>query len=600
MALATINATTNLTGSALTTNAPSDSSMFATGDALGAAVEPGPGPAARATGARPGAIEKSDAEHSPEPGGDFAVLLASLLASPMTSTVPMVPSAEVAPPDTWAVSEAGAPVTSGTRPRPAETQPDGPTSRLPAELPAVEVEQQFAGLSPIVASLFPPKTKAPNEPPSSPDADRIKTSQAPIGEVLRAQSFSASTAICSPTPESVLVATSSTKVPVGSGPLVSTANAADIPQAGSTDPVGARSLRATATNPQGTLARADDTRDLATNADRHSLAFTSPDHSADLAAPASSTDQQPAAAPTTNQSPPDALPDSTSAPSLTSATSGEIPTSLVRALSFSPTATRTDDADSETSPEGPAPVTIGASVARSPSVPESRRDTRPPENTLVANIASANPHTAKPSPERAELPPFNADVATAVPVSQGAASANAGNGAMAAGRSPVSVATPTVAAVSIAPPRELADQLVTSAHRFRGIDGSHQMSLELNPVDLGSVSIRLTVEGSTISMQMNTERAATGDLLRSSLAELRSSLSNGGFTAGNLSVGHHSMSNGAQTGQQSPHPDFAKDSSAPSTSTEGMDARSNSAAQRLRAVSNRTGGSHASRLDVQL
>ena len=591
MALATISSTTNRSGSALTMNAATDSSTFATDDALGVSIEPGPAP--QTTAARPDATEKSDTERSSEPGGDFAALLASLLASPIPSTVPTSPSAEVAPADTRAVSEAGGPEASETRARSAEPESDAPIGRRPAELQAVEIEQQFAGLSTIAMSILLPTAMEPKASLSLPDDGVSAASKIPVAEVPRTQSFDVSKVAGSPTPELSVRASSSTNVSVQLTTTISTAVAGGLADAGADASAGAGAL------PPGTLTRSDDTRGLATDADRQSLAFVSPGHSTDLAALSSPAAQQPTAA-TTNRPPQDEPPAPINAPTLTSPTPEEVSTSIVRALTVAPTPTPADDADDKTSPGGPLPVTIGSSVARTPPIPESRLDTRSSENTLVANIASATPHAAKPSPDRAEMPPSNADVATAVPVSPSVASVPAGNFAMAAGRSPAPIPTAGVAAASIASPCELADQLVTSAHRFRGVDGSHQMSLELNPTDLGSVSIRLTVEGSTISMQMNAERAATGDLLRSSLAELRSSLSNGGLTAGNLSVGQHSMSNGAQTGQQSPHPDFERNSSSPSTLTEGMDARSNSAAQRLRAVSNRTGGSPTARLDLQL
>ena len=588
MALATISSTTSLIGSASTMNASSDTSAFrralpggdtaepastlAADSALGVPAELGP--TARTTIARSGATDKSETENSPEPSGDFAVLLASLLALPTTSTVPPSPSpsAEVTPADSKTVSEAGAPVASGTGTRQADPESEAPMGRRPEELQAVEVEQQFAGLRPITASLFLPTATTPNDPSSPADTGMIQTSKTPVGEVLRTQSFDASTATGSPAPELSGTGSSSKNVSPRPVPTISTPGGGDV--------------------------RPDEARGLTTNADRQPLPPPSPDHSTNPAAPSSSANLE--STDTTDQPLQDASPAATSALSLTPVTTETTPTPVVRALTVLSTATRADDNDGETSPGDSEVATIGAPRAGSAPIPELRRDTRSSENNPRANIASAPPQPAKPSVERAELPPSDQDGPTVVPMGQAVASAAAGNSPTAAGRSPALVATGGVAAVSIASPRELADQLVTSAHRFRGVEGSHQMNLELNPADLGSVSIRLTVEGSTISMQMNAERAATGDLLRSSLAELRSSLSSGGFTTGTLSVGQHSLSNGAQTGQQSPHPDFARDSSASSTSTEGMDARSNSAAQRLRAVSNRTGGSHSSRLDVQL
>lgn len=256
------------------------------------------------------------------------------------------------------------------------------------------------------------------------------------------------------------------------------------------------------------------------------------------------------------------------------------PASAPRALAAPPEDMHTNDA-------GDIPIAgspVDANVVNVPTAVLSQAPS--PVKTLTGRGASVgrDDTVAKTSPIEAGVGPIAPAPAPAAPV-------------VAKTNVPGASVPSEIASTS---PRELADQVVTSAHRFRGQDGTHHMSLELNPVDLGSVSIRLTVEGSTVSMQMIAEREATGELLRSSLAELRLSLSSGGFTASSLGVGQHSAPTGGHTGQPSPHPDFARDSSAQPTSTEGMDARSNSALQRLRAVSNRTGGARASQLDLQL
>ena len=87
-------------------------------------------------------------------------------------------------------------------------------------------------------------------------------------------------------------------------------------------------------------------------------------------------------------------------------------------------------------------------------------------------------------------------------------------------------------------PRNVSDQVITAVKRYEGTDGEHRMSLELNPRGLGMVAIDLTIEGSTVHLHMTAEHASTGELLRSALDGLRTSLADGGFTSGSLDVNH--------------------------------------------------------------
>lgn len=86
--------------------------------------------------------------------------------------------------------------------------------------------------------------------------------------------------------------------------------------------------------------------------------------------------------------------------------------------------------------------------------------------------------------------------------------------------------------------RALAAQLVervgTLRHRE---DGDYELTIELEPADLGRVELRIRLEGGVVHVQVGAESSATTDLVRRSLPELRDALVQAGLDAGTLDVG---------------------------------------------------------------
>ncbi len=143
----------------------------------------------------------------------------------------------------------------------------------------------------------------------------------------------------------------------------------------------------------------------------------------------------------------------------------------------------------------------------------------------------------------------------------------------------------------------LADQVASNVKLYQGLDGEHRMTLELNPHGLGMVAIDLTVDGSTVHLRMTTEHASTGELLRSALDGLRSSLSDGGFTSSSFDVNQQARHQAGsdtnrQTGQQA---QGGPRSNLPSASSGRVDPRT-----RLSTLAASSLAAGQSRVDIQL
>lgn len=103
---------------------------------------------------------------------------------------------------------------------------------------------------------------------------------------------------------------------------------------------------------------------------------------------------------------------------------------------------------------------------------------------------------------------------------------------------------PSVAPAAPAVPEQLVS-LVSPLRRSP--DGTHRMSLQLRPEELGEVTVDVRVLGTQISLHLRADVSATTDLLRASLADLRLELEAAGFDAGSLDVG--------ADGREAPHGD---------------------------------------------
>jgi flagellar hook-length control protein FliK len=81
---------------------------------------------------------------------------------------------------------------------------------------------------------------------------------------------------------------------------------------------------------------------------------------------------------------------------------------------------------------------------------------------------------------------------------------------------------------------QLATVLAPAAHQA---DGSYQVSIRLQPEELGVVHVELHLEGSTVNVSLHADGDATRDMLRQNLGQLRQQLESGGLTTGRFEVG---------------------------------------------------------------
>ncbi len=106
--------------------------------------------------------------------------------------------------------------------------------------------------------------------------------------------------------------------------------------------------------------------------------------------------------------------------------------------------------------------------------------------------------------------------------------------------------------------RVLAAQLVERVGALRhDPDGDYELSLELEPADLGRLELRVRLEGGVVHVHVGADSSATHDLLRRSLPELRDALMESGLSAGSLGVGtrDHAAGGGpGPDGQSFPRP----------------------------------------------
>lgn len=91
--------------------------------------------------------------------------------------------------------------------------------------------------------------------------------------------------------------------------------------------------------------------------------------------------------------------------------------------------------------------------------------------------------------------------------------------------------------------RVLAAQVVERVGRLveRG-DGSHELSVELEPADLGRLELRVRLEAGVVHVHVDAHARGTSDLLRRALPELREALGELGLQAGTFDIGDHGTS----------------------------------------------------------
>ena len=112
-----------------------------------------------------------------------------------------------------------------------------------------------------------------------------------------------------------------------------------------------------------------------------------------------------------------------------------------------------------------------------------------------------------------------------------------------AGSMPATSASPTERAA-------VAEQLVAVVRPLTDGDGTHSLTVDLHPMDLGRVRLEITVEGTTVHIAMHAEHGATSALLHESLPELHRSLDEAGLRAGRIALGADSSPSGGRSPQQ--------------------------------------------------
>jgi flagellar hook-length control protein FliK len=85
------------------------------------------------------------------------------------------------------------------------------------------------------------------------------------------------------------------------------------------------------------------------------------------------------------------------------------------------------------------------------------------------------------------------------------------------------------------PVRDPIDQIATRLRDVRG-PGRHEISVRLDPPELGAVRIDARLDGARLSLSIVAEHAPTGELLADALPRLRETLSQQGFVPANVTV----------------------------------------------------------------
>lgn len=150
----------------------------------------------------------------------------------------------------------------------------------------------------------------------------------------------------------------------------------------------------------------------------------------------------------------------------------------------------------------------------------------------------------------AEIAPTSTPASTPAPTTAAAPRGDAVIAAVTEAAPPASVSTPptattvdpTAAAEAAAlaelevptPPQQIAEALRDVR---RMADGSHRLSLQLYPEELGVVQLEVAVREGQLHLRAATELDSTRRLLNASLPELREQLADAGVSAGSLEVG---------------------------------------------------------------
>lgn len=114
-----------------------------------------------------------------------------------------------------------------------------------------------------------------------------------------------------------------------------------------------------------------------------------------------------------------------------------------------------------------------------------------------------------------------------------------------AGTRPLSPPTTTVTSTTVStagpaapPPPPVTDQLVSHVSPLLdGPDGTHELTIELAPAELGRVRLEVTLDDGVLHVRLHAEDPTSRRLLAGTMGELRATLAQAGIHAGELDVG---------------------------------------------------------------
>jgi flagellar hook-length control protein FliK len=213
----------------------------------------------------------------------------------------------------------------------------------------------------------------------------------------------------------------------------------------------------------------------------------------------------------------------------------EVPLSLASPTATPPSATASPVPDAQrpplAAPTGPRSVAFssqrdaGAAEDSTAAEATARASAGPLRRVpIVAGRDSAHVAFSPSSQDREGAAPDSArDVTTAGP-------------AAAAASPPERITADVGERIRPEPARGVVDQIATPLREIRS-PGRHEISVRLDPPELGAVRIDARLDGGRLHVVIRAEHAVTGDLLADRLPQLREALAQQGFTPGDLSVG---------------------------------------------------------------
>ncbi len=188
------------------------------------------------------------------------------------------------------------------------------------------------------------------------------------------------------------------------------------------------------------------------------------------------------------------------------------------------TATAAEVSEVSEAPEAPAPESRGEAAPF-----EGRTDARALASDSNPNFSGAG----RPSPAgEGRGAPEKSDGVTPAGATPGAAPTSAtsavGPAAAASSATPATPTPPTMAAQLAAP--------ITAVHQG-GAEGTHVLSVDITPEELGPVRVELELRDGTVELRLAGQSEAARDALRAALPDLRRALEAAGIGTGSFSLG---------------------------------------------------------------